>query len=930
MFSPAPSLRAEPGESFLTRYITVTETKSRTQRSARKQAGSPLAEHCSHGYCCIRWQVRLPSLAMAPSRLPPDRGLYPLEDTEQATQQLHSQCQRILAPLSLFPASSSGLRVSALKVTSSTSPSAQKPFVPLSQAALMQLVKGRMELGPEWKKVGARAQSVFREIILAEVKRIWKDAQNSLYDPAFSPQVNREIYQNLVVYIGLVCQHLFFHYLWLMEHSRALGVFTDCANLTRFAAQLSLDCSTFLKVSAVRHRMVMEMKTLQNRQPDKTVRHSVDKQALLPFGCRLGFTISYFIKLIKPHVPSMRHKIAKDVKELGDLPPLDLSKIKHLLPLSRPGVPMRQMTCAAVTTPCPPFPGPGAKRECAYQHVRRSKSLPNMRVGQLLADELGISLCIRPLTPDLPTHYAEPTEDGELKMSKNLAEDLRRLVQGSILKSSQRRAELDEESELPPLIKTLTWRKSNEVHCEQLQRILCSLQQEQVSEDQQRDILISAPASHPQAATMNLTVHNRVVVKAADLQVSERAYFEAVTINKHTALYNHLLGEIDIATVKALDASISSGEDVKKIYVELMNTIPQDHEKFDVGSLIQPSATDIDLSTCFASSTLTRSKSEQVINEKLSKILPAGPYILEEVVDTSTTPNLPFRKNLSKKGRASWLKWWKATFSTDDYLKYIGTKDSDYLRVIFHLYDYEKEEEEKKHPTLIPILDEDERKKQEKMKREERKKVAELQSGKEEYQAGEWNFNTILMGGLGTVIGYDHKPDDLKVFQRRLERLWTVLHFTEQERLDMAIKYSSKRYYLQLPDMLQSWEIAAQYIQDRELLLAELESFEQTASDPNRFFNRATRSAVLRMKESRIRSHLYSELSRYDSELFIILNHIAEIFHDIVTFRGRPYLEKMEWDIVEMLYWLQQERRASNLKKVVQRGREWLKLPPLT
>ncbi|XP_015267397.1 PREDICTED: coiled-coil domain-containing protein 87 [Gekko japonicus] len=872
---------------------------------------------------------------MAPSRLPSDRGLYALEDTEQATQKLHSLYQRVLAPLSLFPATHSRLKVPVLKRASSYSPSVQKPVVPLSQAALTQLVKGRLELEPQWENVCPRAQSVFQEIILAEVKHIWKDAQHSLYDPAFSPQMNREIYQNLVAYIGLVCQHLYLHYLCLMEHCRVLGVFTDCANLTRFAAQLSLDCSTFLKVSAVRHRLVMDMKTSQNHYPEPILRSLYKQTSSHPSGCRLRFTISHFIKLIRPHMPTLRQKIAKDIKELEDLPPLDLRKIKHLLPVLRPAVPMRQMSCAAITTPCPPIPGPGAKtkRERAHQPVplvKRSKSLPNMRVGQLLADELGISLVIRPLTPDLPTHYAEPTEDGELKVSKNLAEDLRRLVQGSVLKSSQRRAELDEESELPPLIKALTWRKSNEVRCEQLQRILCSLQQEQVSEEQQRDTIISAPASHPQAATMNLTVHNRVVVKAADLQVSERTYHETVAMNKYTAVYNHLLGEIDIASTKALDANIFAGEDVKKIYMELMNTVPKDHQKFDAGPLIDHPATDIELSTCFASSTLTRRKSEQVINKELSQILPAGPFILEEVIDTPTTPNLPFKKNLSQKRRASWLRWWKTTFNTDDYLTYISTKDSDYLQVVFHLYDYDREEEEEEEEEEHPILDEGERKKQEEVKREERKKAAELQSEKEEYQSGEWNFNTILMGGLGTFIGYDHKPEDLKVLQRRLERLWTVLHFTEQERLDMAIKYSSKRYYLLLPDMLQSWEIAAQCIQDRELLLSELESFEQTASDPNRFFSRATRSVVLRMKESRIRSRLYSELSSCDSELCVILNHIKETFNDIVTFKGRPYLEKMEWDIVEMLYWLQQERRASNLKKVVQRGREWWELPPLT
>ncbi|XP_048371116.1 coiled-coil domain-containing protein 87 [Sphaerodactylus townsendi] len=865
---------------------------------------------------------------MATSHALTDRGLYALEDTVQATQKMHSQYQRILAPLSLFPATHSRRRAPILKQTSSCIPG-QKSGLPLSLAALTQLVKGRMELGPQWENICLRAQKVFQEIILAEVKCIWKDAQHSLYDPAFSPQMNREIYQNLVAYIGLVCQHLFLHYLSLMQRCQALGVFTDCANITRFSAQLSLDCSTFLKVSAVRHRLVMEMKTPQTRLFEQARRTACKISPLRPSGSRLGFTISYFIRLIRPHLPTLRQKIAKDIKELEDLPSLDLRKLQHLLPVRRPPTPIGQMTCTAVTTPCPSTPGPAAQ---SVSFAKRSKSLPNMRVGRLLADELGIHLVRRPLTPDLPVHFAESTEDGEVKVSKNLAEDLRRLVQGSILKSNQQRAELDENSELPPLIKALTWRKSNEVHCEQLQRKLCSLQQEQDSEMQQRETIISAPASHPQAATMDLAVHNRMVVKAADLQVSERTYLETVTLDKHTAVYNHLLGEIDIATVKALDSNLSIGEDIKKIYMELMSTISQNHQKFDVGSLIEPPAADIELSACFASSTLTRRKGEQVINKELSKILPAGPFILEVVSDSLTTPNLPIKKSFSKKMRASWLKWWKTTFNTDDYLKYISIKDSNYLQVIFHLYndDAGEEEEEEEEQEVRPIRDKREWEKQEAVKIQERKKAVLLQAEKEEYQTGEWNFNTILLGGLGTCIGYDHKPEDLRVLQRRLERLWTVLHFTEQERLDMAIKYSSQSYYMLLPTMLRYWEMAAQCIQDRELLLSELENFEQTASDPNRFFNRATRSFALRMKESRTRSSLYSELSSYNSELRAILNHIKKMFNDTVTFKGRPYLEKMEWDIVEMLYWLQQERRASSLKQAVQRGRGQWKLPPLT
>ncbi|XP_063002363.1 coiled-coil domain-containing protein 87 [Elgaria multicarinata webbii] len=861
--------------------------------------------------------------------------LYGLADTEGAALELHELYQRILAPLSLFPASFTRVKSSFPSERPSAVPSVHSAVpVPISLTALLQMVKARLEPGPQWAHVPSRDRQVFREVILLEVKHIFKDVQHSLYDPAFSAQTNRELYQQLVVYIGLVCQHLFLHYLRVMDHRHQLGIFTDCANLTRFSAQLSLDCSSLLNVAAVRHRLVMEMKTPQNRPPESPTKplSPQGQSRTRNLGCRLGFTISYFIRLTRPHVPTLKQKMAKDIKELEELPLLDMDKIKQLnLPRPEKSAFLGQMTCAAITTPCPRAT---ASKDQTKLHrakratstiLKRSQSLPNMRVGQLLADELGICIQHRPLSPDLPCHY-ESTEDGEFGGTIGLAEDLRRLVQGSVLKTSPWKGEQDDDLELPPLIKALTWRKANEVRQEQLQRMQSSLQKEESSERQRRDTIISAPASHPQAATVNFAVHDKLVVKAADLQVSERSYVEAMAMEKCPPIYNHLLGEINAATIKSLDANLSTGEEVREMYKELKGTIPKDYLKFDLGPLTEPDAANIDLSVCFASSTLARKKCERIINEKLSKILPTGPYSPEEVVDTPMTPNLPFKRKKAKKEFASWLKWWKASFNTDNYLKYLSTKEADYLPVIFHLYDFGEAEQLQ---WMQPVLDQAEIKEQEKVKKEVIKEATKIQSTKEEFQAGKWNTNSVMMGGLGAFLSCDHKDEDLRVLQRRLERLWTVLHFSERERLDMAIKYSSNQYYLLLPDMLQAWEEAARFIQDRELLLAEMERFEQTASDPNRLFDREPQSFMLRIEESKTRSRQRAELGQFDAELYVILNHIKKTFDDTVTFRGRPYLEKMEWDTVEMLYWLQQERRASALWRGVKKGGQRRKLPPI-
>ncbi|XP_020669024.3 coiled-coil domain-containing protein 87 [Pogona vitticeps] len=880
----------------------------------------------------------------------PRRGLYPLEDTEGARQEVRDQFQRVLAPLAFFPAAYTRLRSSFRKeLPLPDAAPAEKPVpVPISLAALLQLVQRRLELGPSWAHLPSRPQAAFRGIILAEVRHIFKDLQRSLHDQAFGAQTNRELYQHLVAYIGLVSQHLFLHYLCLLEHRSKMGVFTDCANLTRFSAQLTLDCSAFLNVAAVRHRLVMEMKTARSRRPESARRDlvplaQVPKETL---GCRLGFTISHFIRLTKPLVPTARKKVAEEVKELENLPSLDMNKVKQLnLPTAKEISFLKKMTCAAVRVPCPSASREKMKPQRIKRTtsgLKRSQSLPNMRAGRLLADELGIHIRPRRLSPDLPCHYADSAEDWELRGSERLDEDLQRLVQGCIVKSSPGQGKQNDDLELPPLIKALTRRKANELHEEHLQTTLSALQREEYVERERRNTIIAAPASHPQAATINVQVHDRMVVKAADLQVSDRVFLEAVVLEKCPPIYNHLLGEINDATLKSLDANLSTGEEVREMYKELMNTISEDHLKFDAGPLIESPAVDIDLSGCFASSTLTRRKNEQVINDELSKILPAGPYSPEEVVDTPQTPNLPFKKKSSKKEYASWLKWWKKTFNTDDYLTYIATKESDYLAVIFHLYNFvgEEEEEEKMQQAAV---DEAEVRAQEKAKRAAIKEALGLPRKEDKIESG--HSEGIAMervstpdvvedvrlwqGGLGTLGDSDHKPEDLRALQRRLERLWVVLHFSERERMDMAIKYSSHPYYLLLPDMLQAWEEAARSIQDRELLLAELEKFELTASDPNRLFSLEPQAYARRMQEGATRNRLRSELAQYDSELYVILTHIREAFNDTVTFKGRPYLKKMEWDTVEMLYWLQQERRASAMSTAVYRGSPGRKLPPL-
>ncbi|KAK1789504.1 hypothetical protein P4O66_015417, partial [Electrophorus voltai] len=284
-------------------------------------------------------------------------------------------------------------------------------------------------------------------------------------------------------------------------------------------------------------------------------------------------------------------------------------------------------------------------------------------------------------------------------------------------------------------------------------------------------------------------------------------------------------------------------------------------------------------------------------------------------------------------------------------------EQSDYLSVVFHLYDSDDSDEEDECEKLLQL--------QRERKRRQLAKTDALRRHKQAYTPGLWNVNSVLLGevegadeeiqhvvrgGQGAVDNHTHTmPEGDEQVQARLERIWTTLHLSETQRLDMAIKYSSATHRDRLEEVehdsplaIVAWEKATNLIQQREKVMLQLEQFEKVASDPNRFFQREVHispvppcqgyngTSAARMKEASSREKLQSQIAALDKLLSQIIHHIAVTFKDTVTYKGRPYGEKMRWDCVEMLYWLQQERRAQALEKLVAgRGILPARLPPI-
>jgi hypothetical protein len=272
----------------------------------------------------------------------------------------------------------------------------------------------------------------------------------------------------------------------------------------------------------------------------------------------------------------------------------------------------------------------------------------------------------------------------------------------------------------------------------------------------------------------------------------------------------------------------------------------------------------------------------------------------------------------------NWLKWWRSTVSSEDYLKFVAQKETDYLHHVYHLYDSEGSESE----------DEGERERRERLVRLHSKLQAKQAKWEERYrektqfQQGLWNVNTVMMGGLGgdphSSGSSSEEEDQLRQLeqktgepgesvQERFQAVWTRLQLSQHQSMDMAAKYSTHKYKQHIQKAISLWEGACNLIEEREGKLEQLQAFEESASDPSRLFMKGS-SSTSRLQEAKKRKQLHSALDDMERKLSRILRKLQSRFNDVVMYKGRPYHEKMQHDRTEQLYLLQQERRRAHLK----------------
>ncbi|XP_074087089.1 coiled-coil domain-containing protein 87 [Macrotis lagotis] len=843
---------------------------------------------------------------------PPDRTADP---------ELQKLYHRLLRPLSLFPGQGSPLRPRPSELVAAPE-AAEGPCVgrdsyflePLSAASLCLLVAQRLALAGQAPEVPPEGRRRLKEVILSELQYGWQMPPS---EPGLGPREQQRLRQRVETHVVLASEQLFLRYLHLLiTLSVPEAVLTDPATLTRLSACLAADCSRFITSPLVYRHLVSDFNDLRGLYPflkkgagsrpdDLRKLALIPQQAAgtfqasklcpLPWPHSTGFsqipcsslTMTYLIHLSRPP-DFLRRPNVDHLKGLEAIPDLDQRKYLRWLP-NLPPRPPRPLEESPAQKPQPPgllslernlelgtFPQLHIPRKCS--------SLPCLRKGWKLSDELGIP---EP-SPRAQTPLILGWETGRKAFVGSASEDLKQMMKSYHVEQSRK------PQRLSPLLGVMTRDPNCSYRVRKLQNTLKALQDEEASGKWDYEPNLGTSV-HPQPVTVTVKLRDRTVMRAAAVRVSERAFPDSFFLKGENVLYNHLSGELNPQIVEDLDTILFTGTNIQEVYTELLSRVSADYLQFDKGSLGPSELSEKDWSDLMTSTFLIRYPKERVINPKLDGI---GKHRLNSDPFPPVLSPQPLKNR--DKYKTSWMRWWKATLTTDDYFLYLATQECDFLHVIFHTYTEEESEQ-------IPINTEDVQ------------ELTTLPSVVQEGDTGEfvpgiWDANSVLQGGLGakgTKFLGDQK--EVKQLQKRLEKIWASLQVPDKDRLDMAIKFSTNARMGQLPALVTAWEKVLQPIQEREFLLAKLERFEQEASDPNRFFLKVDYDLWRWTEESQIRSNLYAKISKVESLLTKLLQNIQMTFGEVVTYKGRCYLDKMKRDKVEMLYWLQQERRAKKL-----------------
>ncbi|XP_055987551.1 coiled-coil domain-containing protein 87 [Sorex fumeus] len=829
-------------------------------------------------------------------------------DPAKEESELRHLYHRMLRPLTLFP------RREPLPEPQRTPP--QDPVLPLpvsrlTQASLCHQVAKRLAQSGLTLQVSAEGRSHLTNVILDELKCGWWEPPP---EPGLSHLDNQRLRKRLQAHVLLSSEQLFLCHLNMLATSETTStVFTKNAMLVRLSASLSRCCTQFLTSPDVYRGLLADFRAQLQLEQAQGGLHKVRSEgssgalglSSIPLPCSTGIAsvplhqlnLNHLIKLSRPAPKELKKEPVQDpLKELMSIPQLKRKSLRFW-----PFLPKRRPPCRPLkTSPQPqafptrvPFPrAPTPSRPLAKLLVRKAESMPCLREGKRLSDFLGL--------PPFPSRPLSPTvlvAKSKAELAAGIvAKDLKQLVKNLKLEqpcSSPLHSCLD------PLLGALTLCQVKTNRLKGLQEPQKEL--EEVTLASAQPVLPSTPEvpldqSQPVTFTMKV---NQGFVQGAAMLVSERSIENTYCVEGAGLLYNHLSGELEPRLLDKMKVEHFLGTSIREVYKELMNCVSSRYFSLEQESPGEEPALQTIPSAMLTSAFLFPKKQYAAINPMLAGIASykVDPSSLSEdkMASFSSFQGLQAWGGYFQK--LSWLSWWRATVSADDYFKYLYKEDTDFLHVIFHLYQEEVPKEAPPPVRKTPKI---------------QHPPPLLQDEEPDFVPGEWNWGSLTEYSEQMERLLLDEPHRFLGLQERLEQLWSMLEVPAREQLDMAIKYSSNTHVKQLPSLVKAWEQALEHIRQRELLLGKLEWFERQASNPNRFFQKTSRSRRL-LEESQVRDKLYRALRRMERPLTTILEDIEALFGEPVTFKGRSYLEKMKHDRVEMLFWLQQRRRIRQL-----------------
>ncbi|CAF4918644.1 unnamed protein product, partial [Rotaria sp. Silwood1] len=526
--------------------------------------------------------------------------------------------------------------------------------------------------------------------------------------------------------------------------------------------------------------------------------------------------------------------------------------------------------------------------------------------------------------------------------------------------------EREKSDDIPPLIKVLTSSHDPKQRINECKETVLAIAKRRKDYfDELKENVRDEPLC-PQPSAIEKTFKN-ITFRISDITLANFYFQSSFLLTSFPTIFNNYFGDIDDDTVAYLDRNLHIGQQIKEVYEQLLSTIDMNH-CFRLDTVHEPPWTQYDNDRQRWVLTPDPRRLEQDAEEK-KKRNPKNRNkkgLIEPTINLSLVPDpqviASYKPRDSRQTRdfQTWKDYWSQVHTDNDYLKYLSTQSTDYLHHIFHLHDKLPEDNRLSEENQA-LLDERDRALKE---REDR--IAELKERKNKFEQGVWNAESIFLGGLGhdpvlnpqddPIVHFEQdlekrKPKSKRIdlfdpiahekalsskqflttilnnvkhdnVQKRLEQIWKLLKMTDNDRLHMAVKYSTIEYEKKIESALDAWEFIAQLIVQREKFINDLENFERTASDPNRFFEPGPMgSSKMRLSESRRRTYIYNQLSILEKQITEQWNKIKMTCGDTVTYNGRNYLDKIQFDKLEMLHYLQEERRLNYLHSFTSMGK---------